>query len=111
MVTTDVVSRNTAISLSQIVSSEIAVVGKRASLHVVFKLGDNHSTDSAVDIAGYVNSGYRPAVDSFVIFNYKRESYGSTESYIWVRKDGEISFRGRCSYNENIEFSIDYFLP
>lgn len=111
VVTSDVVSRNTAISLSQIVSSEIAVVGKRASLHVVLKLGDNHSTDSAVDIAGYVNSGYRPAVDSFVIFNYKRESYGSTEGYIWVRKDGEISFRGRCSYNENIEFSIDYFLP
>lgn len=111
VVTTDVVSRNTAISLSQIVSSEIAVVGKRASLHVVFKPGDNHSTDSAVGIAGYVNSGYRPAVDSFVIFNYKRESYGNTEGYIWVRKDGEISFRGKCSYNENIEFSIDYFLP
>lgn len=111
VVTSDVVSKNTAITLSAIVSSEIAVVGKMASLYVKFQTGENHSQPYVSGIAGYVKSGYRPAVDSFLHFNYKRASYGNTDGYIWIRKDGEISFRGQCSYNEDIEFTINYLLP
>lgn len=111
VITQDVAIKNPSISSSAIVSSEIAVVDKLASLHIIFRTGENHSNANAETIFGSIISGYRPAVDSSVIFNWRRTSYGNTEGYLWARANGELSYRGSGSYNEDVECTINYLLP